>query len=131
MLGELAAALNRDGGSIADAPLSPDRLAELLALVADGTISGKIAKDVFERAYTGRESPAAIVAREGLRQVSDEGAIQALAEQVIAANPSQVAAYRSGKTGLLGFFVGQLMKASGGSANPQLASQVLKRLLDG
>jgi aspartyl-tRNA(Asn)/glutamyl-tRNA(Gln) amidotransferase subunit B len=130
VLGELAAALNRDGVTIAASPMPPDRLGELLALVADGTISGKIAKDVFERAYTGRESPAAIVAREGLRQVSDEGAIRALAAQVIAANPAQVAAYRGGKTGLVGFFVGQLMKASGGAANPQLATAILKQLLD-
>ena len=103
----------------------------MLALIADGTISGKIAKDVFERAYASRESPAAIVEREGLRQVSDEGALVAIAEKIIAANAKQVAAYRSGKTGLLGFFVGQLMKETGGTANPQLASSILERLLDG
>jgi len=130
VLGELAAALNRDGVEIDASPMPATRLGELLALVADGTISGTIAKGVFERAYTGRESPAAIVEREGLRQVSDEGAIIALAEQVLAANAKQVAAYRAGKTTLLGYFVGQLMKASGGQANPQLASAIVKRLLD-
>jgi aspartyl-tRNA(Asn)/glutamyl-tRNA(Gln) amidotransferase subunit B len=131
VLGELAAALNRDGVEIGASPMPPGALGELLALVADGTISGKIAKDVFERAYAARESPAAIARREGLRQVSDEGAIVAIAERIIAANAAQVAAYRGGKTGLLGFFVGQLMKETGGTANPKLASSVLKRLLDG
>jgi len=131
VLGELAAALNRDGVDIAASPMTAAALGELLALIADGTISGKIAKDVFERAYAARESPRAIVEREGLRQVSDEGALVAIAEQIIAANAKQVAAYRSGKTGLLGFFVGQLMKQTGGAANPQLASTILKRLLDG
>jgi aspartyl-tRNA(Asn)/glutamyl-tRNA(Gln) amidotransferase subunit B len=129
--GELAAALNRDGLDVDASPMPAARLGELLALVADGTISGKIAKDVFERAYAARESPAAIVEREGLRQVSDEGAITAMAQAVLDANAGQVAAYRGGKTNLLGFFVGQLMKATKGTANPQLASSVLKRLLDG
>ena len=130
VLGDLAAALNRDGVDIAACPLPPSHLTELLALIGDGTISGKIAKDVFERAWTGRESPAAIIEREGLRQVSDAGAIEALAAQVIASSPRQVEQYRAGKTGLLGYFVGQVMKASGGRANPQLASEAVKRLLE-
>ena len=129
VLGELAAALNRDGIDIPASPMPPAALGELLALIADGTISGKIAKDVFERAWTSRDAPAAIVEREGLRQVSDAGAIEAIAAQVIAANPKQVEQYRAGKTGLLGFFVGQVMKASGGKANPQLASEAVKKLL--
>jgi aspartyl-tRNA(Asn)/glutamyl-tRNA(Gln) amidotransferase subunit B len=131
VLGELTAAVNRDGLDLAASPVPAAALGELLALIADGTISGKIAKDVFDRAYTARESPAAIVEREGLRQVSDEGAIVAIAESILAANPGPVAAYRAGKTGLLGFFVGQLMKASGGKANPKLASAILQRLLAG
>jgi aspartyl-tRNA(Asn)/glutamyl-tRNA(Gln) amidotransferase subunit B len=131
--GELAAALNRDGLEIADSPMPAAALGELLALIADGTISGKIAKGVFERAYAAREAPAAIARREGLRQVSDEGAIEAIARQVIEAdaNAASVASYRAGKTGLLGFFVGQVMKASGGAANPKLAAAIVKRLLDG
>jgi len=130
VLGELTAALNRDGADVSASPMPPERLGELLRLVADGTISGKIGKDVFERAYRTGESPGAMVEKEGLRQVSDPDSIARIAEQVIAGNAAQAAAYRGGKTALLGFFVGQVMKATGGKANPQLTSEIVKRLLD-
>jgi aspartyl-tRNA(Asn)/glutamyl-tRNA(Gln) amidotransferase subunit B len=104
-------------------------LAELLALIADGTISGKIAKDVFAKMIESGEGAKAIVAREGLTQVSDVGAIEAAAREVIAANPKQVEQYRGGKSELLGFFVGRTLKATGGKANPAVVNEVLKKLL--
>jgi aspartyl-tRNA(Asn)/glutamyl-tRNA(Gln) amidotransferase subunit B len=115
----------------ADIPVSPTRLAELIRLIDAGTISGKIAKDVFERMWTSGEPPRAIVEREGLTQVSDEGAIQAAIDAVIAANPGQLATYRKGKTTTLGWFVGQVMRKTGGKANPQLVNDLLKKALDG
>jgi aspartyl-tRNA(Asn)/glutamyl-tRNA(Gln) amidotransferase subunit B len=115
----------------ADIPVSPSSLAELIRLIDAGTISGKIAKDVFERMWTSGEPPRAIVAREGLTQVSDEGAIQAAIDEVIAANPGQVETYRKGKTTTLGWFVGQVMRKTGGKANPQLVNNLLKKALAG
>jgi aspartyl-tRNA(Asn)/glutamyl-tRNA(Gln) amidotransferase subunit B len=117
--------------ALADIPVSPSSLAELIRLIDAGTISGKIAKDVFERMWTSREPPRAIVEREGLTQVSDEGAIQAAIDEVIAANPGQVATYRKGKTTTLGWFVGQVMRKTGGKANPQLVNDLLKKALAG
>jgi aspartyl-tRNA(Asn)/glutamyl-tRNA(Gln) amidotransferase subunit B len=113
----------------ADIPVSPSSLGELIRLIDSGTISGKTAKDVFERMWTSGEPPRAIVEREGLTQVSDEGAIQAAVDEVIAANPGQVATYRKGKTTTLGWFVGQVMRKTGGKANPQLVNDLLKRAL--
>ena len=111
--------------------IGPAALAELLALIADGTISGKIAKDVFAKMLAGGESPRAIVEREGLVQVSDVSAIEAAARQVIEANPKQAEQYRGGKQELIGFFVGRVMKATQGKANPALVNEILKRLLAG
>ncbi len=129
LLGDLLGMLNRDGRAIDASPVAAASLAALVRLVDDGVVSGKIAKDVLARAYASGEAPEAIVEREGLRQISDTGAIEALARQIIDANPKQAEQYRAGKTNLLGFFVGQLMKASGGKANPALASELLTRLL--
>ncbi|MCB9559578.1 MAG: Asp-tRNA(Asn)/Glu-tRNA(Gln) amidotransferase subunit GatB [Kofleriaceae bacterium] len=131
LVGDLLGALNRDGRAVADSPVTPAGLAALVRLVDDDVISGKIAKDVLARAYASGEAPDAIVEREGLRQITDAGAIEALARQIVEANPKQAAQYRGGKDNLLGFFVGQLMKASGGKANPQLASELLRKLLAG
>ncbi|HVV88567.1 MAG TPA: Asp-tRNA(Asn)/Glu-tRNA(Gln) amidotransferase subunit GatB [Kofleriaceae bacterium] len=125
--GELTAALA--GRPIGASPVAADALAELVALIADGTISGKQGKDVFAIMVERGERPAAIVERLGLRQISDEAALVPLAEKIVADNPKQVAQYRGGKEGLLGFFVGQLLKATGGQANPQVASALMKRLL--
>jgi aspartyl-tRNA(Asn)/glutamyl-tRNA(Gln) amidotransferase subunit B len=111
-------------------PVAPGRLAELVSLVDAGTITGRSAKDVFERMWATGEGAGAIVEREGLRQVSDEGAIQAAVGEVLAASPEQVAAYRSGKTSTLGWFVGRVMRKTGGKANPQLVNALLKKALE-
>jgi aspartyl-tRNA(Asn)/glutamyl-tRNA(Gln) amidotransferase subunit B len=129
--GELFAALNRTGKAIGDSPVSAASLGGLICLIADGTISGRIAKEVFEMMFeTGKEA-AAIVEEQGLRQVSDEGAIDAAVVQVLEANADKVAEYKAGKDKLFGFFVGQVMKATGGKANPALVNEVLKRRLAG
>jgi aspartyl-tRNA(Asn)/glutamyl-tRNA(Gln) amidotransferase subunit B len=118
-------------GLLAGCPVKPDSLAEMIRLIDSGAISGKIAKDVFERMWTSGEAPRTIVEREGLRQVSDEGAIRAAVDEVIAAHPEQVATYRNGKTSALGWFVGQVMRKTGGKANPGLVNDLLKKALAG
>ncbi len=127
---ELAAALNREGLDIACSPVSPERLGGLLTRIADGTISGKIAKQVFEHMWRDGAEADTIIEREGLRQITDTSALEALVDEVLAANPKQVEQYRAGKTKLLGFFVGQIMKATRGKANPAQVNQLLKRRLD-
>jgi aspartyl-tRNA(Asn)/glutamyl-tRNA(Gln) amidotransferase subunit B len=107
-----------------------ERLAELIRLIDAGTISGRIAKDVFERMWGTGEAPEAIVAREGLGQVSDETALRAVVDAVLAESPDQVATYRKGKTSAFGWFVGQVMRRTGGKANPQLVNELLKRTLE-
>jgi aspartyl-tRNA(Asn)/glutamyl-tRNA(Gln) amidotransferase subunit B len=127
--GELFAALNRAGKGIAESPVSAAALGELLDLLADGTISGRIAKDVFGAMVETGERPGDIVEQRGLKQVTDAGAIAAAVERVLAANPDKVAEYRGGREKLFGFFVGQVMKAMGGKANPALVNEVLRRRL--
>ena len=129
LTGELFGALNRTGRTLATSPVSPAQAAELLALVADGTISGSIAKQVFEKMLETGTGAAAIVQLEGLRQTSDTGAIDAAVAQVLAANADKVEQYRGGKEALFGFFVGQTMKAMAGKANPQLVNQALREKL--
>ncbi|MEZ4363796.1 MAG: Asp-tRNA(Asn)/Glu-tRNA(Gln) amidotransferase subunit GatB [Kofleriaceae bacterium] len=129
MLTELLGALNRTGAEIEASPLPPRALAELVDLIEDGTISGKQAKEVFEACYGSGESPAAYVEAKGLRQISSEPELLAVIEQVLAKNAKQAADYRAGKEGLFGFFVGQVMKATEGRANPQLTSELLLRVL--
>jgi aspartyl-tRNA(Asn)/glutamyl-tRNA(Gln) amidotransferase subunit B len=113
-----------------DIPLDPERLAKIVVLVKDGTISGKIAKDVFEAVYDSGKDPADVVREQGLSQVTDEGAIREAIEKVVTRSQSQHAQYRAGKTALLGFFVGQVLKATGGKANPALVNRLLKERLD-
>ena len=127
MVGELTAVLA--GRPIAESPVGPQALAELVLLITDGTISGKQGKEVFATMVATGESASALVERKGLRQISDEATLLPLAEKVLADNARQVALYRGGKDGLLGFFVGALLKASGGQANPTVASALMKRLL--
>ena len=131
VMGDLSGALNKAGLEITESPVSEVALAGLLARIADETISGKIAKEVFEAMWQGEGDADAVIAARGLEQVKDSGAIEALVEQVIAANPDQLEQYRAGKTKLMGFFVGQVMKASQGKANPQQVNDILKRRLDG
>ena len=113
-----------------DIPLAPERLGKIVVMIKDGTISGKIAKDVFEMVYATGKEPADVVRERGLGQVTDEGPIRAAIDSVIAENPGQLAKYRAGKTALLGFFVGQVLKATGGKANPELVNRLLKERLD-
>ncbi len=126
---ELFGALNRTGRDIATSPVSPTQAAELLALVADGTLSGSLAKQVFEVMLETGDAPAKIVEDRGLKQTSDTGAIEAVIAEVIDKNPNQLAQYRGGKETLFGFFVGQTMKAMGGKANPAVVNELLKKAL--
>jgi aspartyl-tRNA(Asn)/glutamyl-tRNA(Gln) amidotransferase subunit B len=129
ILGDLAAALNRDGLDIDHCRLNPDRLAGLLIRLADNTISGKIAKDVFEAMWAGEGSADEIIEARGLRQITDSLAIEAAVDAVIAAHPGQSAEYRAGKDKVLGFLVGQVMKNTKGKANPAEVNRILKRRL--
>ena len=128
VINELAGCLNSEGKEIAASPLSVAQLGAILDLVAAGTISGKIAKDVFEIVWSEGGDPAAIVEARGLRQVTDTGAIEKLVDEAIAANPDKVADAKA-KPAALGWFVGQVMKASGGKANPQAVNALLKQKL--
>jgi aspartyl-tRNA(Asn)/glutamyl-tRNA(Gln) amidotransferase subunit B len=123
--------LKDDPRPLTEAPVTPARLAAMLKLLAAGTISGKIAKDLFEKMWQTGEAPQALVAREGLIQVSDEATIAGIVAAVIAENPRQVATYKGGKPSALGWFVGQVMRRMDGKANPQLVNQLLRRALDG
>jgi len=131
LTGDLFGALNKAGKTIAETPVSAKQGAELLALIEDGTISGRIAKDVFEVMFETGKNAGVIVEEKGLKQVSDTGAIEAIIDEIIAANQGQVEQYRAGKTKLMGFFVGQVMKATQGKANPGVVNQLLKPKLDG
>jgi aspartyl-tRNA(Asn)/glutamyl-tRNA(Gln) amidotransferase subunit B len=125
---ELFGALNRAGRDIALSPVTPERLGELVDLIQAGTISGRIAKDVFSEMLESGDAPAAIVEQKGLKQISDSGALEKIIDQLVAANPGQVESYRKNPKAL-GWFVGQVMRQTQGQANPQLVNQVLKRKL--
>jgi len=127
---ELFGALNRLGRDITDSPVTPGQAAELLALVADGTLSGSLAKQVFEIMLDTGEAPGKIVEDRGLKQTSDTGAIEAEIAKILAANPDKLADYRGGKDKLFGFFVGQTMRAMGGKANPGVVNDLLKKALE-
>lgn len=129
LLSELYGALNRLGKTLEESPVSPERGAELLALVADGTISGSIAKQVFEIMLESGDAPAKIVEDKGLKQTTDTGAIDAAVAKILADNADKVEQYKSGKEALFGFFVGQTMKAMQGKANPQIVNELLKKAL--
>ena len=117
------------GRDIADSPVSPQQASELIGLMTDGTLSGSLAKQVFEKMLETGDSAGTIVEREGLRQTSDTGAIEAAVNTVLSANADKVADYRGGKEALFGFFVGQTMKAMGGKANPKLVNEAVKKAL--
>jgi aspartyl-tRNA(Asn)/glutamyl-tRNA(Gln) amidotransferase subunit B len=129
VMGELSARLNREGLEITASPISADALAGLLGRIADGTISGKIAKDVFDAMWAGEGSADAIIEKKGLKQISDAGAIEKIVDEVIAANAQQVADYRGGKEKAFNSLVGQVMKASKGKANPAQVNEILKKRL--
>ena len=131
VMGELSGLLNRDGLEIGASPVSAERLAGLLGRIVDGTISGKLAKEVLEAMWIERRDADTIIEAKGLRQITDTSAIEKAITEVLAANPAQLADYRSGKDKLFGFFVGQVMKATGGKANPGQVNELLRRLLAG
>ena len=129
LISELFGALNKIGKDLETSPVTPEKGAELLALIADGTISGSIAKQVLEKMLETGDAAGVIVEREGLKQTSDTGAIEAVIAKVLAENGDKVEAYRGGKDKLFGFFVGQTMKAMQGKANPQVVNELLKKAL--
>jgi aspartyl-tRNA(Asn)/glutamyl-tRNA(Gln) amidotransferase subunit B len=129
IMGDVLRKLKETDTTIADAPVSPELLTGLLARIADNTISGKIAKTVFEKMWQGGRTADQIIEKEGLKQVTDTGAIESLVDEVIAANPDQVVEYLGGKDKLIGFFVGKVMQASQGKANPGMVNQLLKKKL--
>jgi aspartyl-tRNA(Asn)/glutamyl-tRNA(Gln) amidotransferase subunit B len=129
MTGELFGRLNKLGIEIEQSPISVEKFSGLLALIADNTISGKIAKDVLDKMFESGKDATVIVQEEGLTQITDTGAIEKVIDEVMAANPDKVAEYKSGKDKLFGFFVGQTLKASGGKANPAAVNELLKKKL--
>ena len=129
LMGELLRLLNATGTEMGDCLLKPEQLAAMLVLIDQGTISGKIAKTVFEEMFATGKDPKTIVREKGLVQISDEGALAAMVEEVIANNPKTVEDYRSGKEKALGFLVGQVMKATRGKANPEIVNRLLKEKL--
>jgi aspartyl-tRNA(Asn)/glutamyl-tRNA(Gln) amidotransferase subunit B len=129
IMGELSAALNKADLEITQSPISTIQLAKLLQRIEDNTISGKIAKTIFESLWNGEADVDQIIEKQGLKQVTDSGAIEQLIDKILADNPEHVAEYRGGKDKLFGFFVGQAMKASGGKMNPQQLNELLKKKL--
>ncbi len=129
IIGELFAALNEKNLEITESPITAGNLSKLINLIKDGTISGKIAKTVFEQMMEGDKDPKKIVEEKGLKQESDPKALEALIDKVIDDNRDKATEYKSGKVKLFGFFVGQVMKVSGGKANPQLVNEILKKKL--
>jgi len=131
VMGELAAALNKEGLEVSSGRMPAARLGELLGRVQDGTVSGKIAKEVFELMWSHGSSADEVIESKGLRQITDSAAIARAIEEVMAKNPAQLAEYRAGKDKLFGFFVGQVMKATGGKANPAQLNELLRSKLRG
>jgi aspartyl-tRNA(Asn)/glutamyl-tRNA(Gln) amidotransferase subunit B len=129
VMGELAAALNKASLEISESPMTAEQLAGLVKRIADNTISGKIAKDIFEAMWQGEGTADHIIETKGLRQVTDVNALEKIISEVVAASPTQLADYRSGKDKLFGYFVGQVMKATQGKANPQQVNEILKKIL--
>jgi aspartyl-tRNA(Asn)/glutamyl-tRNA(Gln) amidotransferase subunit B len=131
VMGDLSGALNRDGIEVTESRIGADRLAGLLRRIVDETISGKIAKEVFEAMWAEGQDADVIIEAKGLKQITDTGAIEKVIDDIMAANPKQLADYRSGKDKLFGFFVGQVMKVTGGKANPGQVNDLLKKKLAG
>jgi aspartyl-tRNA(Asn)/glutamyl-tRNA(Gln) amidotransferase subunit B len=129
VLGELSAALNRDAIDVGDSSVPPHALGELLLRIKDGTVSGKIAKDVFEAMWQGEGSADEIIDAKGLKQITDSGAIEAVVDEVLAASAEQVRQYRGGNQKVIGYLVGQVMKASQGKANPKQVNEILRSKL--
>jgi aspartyl-tRNA(Asn)/glutamyl-tRNA(Gln) amidotransferase subunit B len=131
VMGELLRELNNSGTDVSQSPVSPEKLVSLLNVVEKGMISLKVARDIFPELYASGKTPEQIVQEKGLSQISDERVLETIIEEVIAKNPSQAEQYHSGRTQVLGFLVGQVMKASGGKANPGKVNDLLRRKLEG
>jgi aspartyl-tRNA(Asn)/glutamyl-tRNA(Gln) amidotransferase subunit B len=129
IMGDLAAASKAAGKDVGQSPVSAENLGKLIQLIRNGEINGKQAKEIFPKMWETGDTPSAIIEREGLKQITDTGTLEKIADEVIAANPKQLEQFRSGKTTVLGFFVGQVMKASRGQANPATVNEVLRRKL--
>ncbi len=130
VMGSLLGTLNAENKTIDQSPVSPEQLADLLKLIDSGTISGKIAKTVFEEMVSSGKPPEAIVREKGLVQISDSDALSEIVDRILAGNPKEVEAYKGGKTKLLGFFVGQVMKETRGKANPKMVNEILEKALE-
>ena len=130
IMGELSAELNNENLGIKESKVSSNKLGQLISRIEDGTISGKIAKDIFEKIWTTGKEVDDIIKKEGLEQVTDDKEIESMIDEVIENNPGQLQQYRSGKDRLFGFFVGQVMKASQGKANPKQVNDILKSKLE-
>ena len=131
VMGDVSGFLNKENKEIGDSPVSAAMLAGMIKRIVDNTISGKIAKDVFEAMWSGEGNADAVIEKKGLKQITDTGAIEAAIKDIMAKNPKQVEGYRGGQDKLLGFFVGQVMKAMGGKANPAQLNELLKKMLAG
>ena len=129
IMGEFLAELNKDNLPISDSKVSAKQLGTLISRIEDSTISGKIAKDVFEKMWESSKGPDQIIAEQGLEQVTDDKEIESMIDEVIKNNPEQLKQYQSGKDRLFGFFVGQVMQASQGKANPKQVNEILKSKL--
>jgi aspartyl-tRNA(Asn)/glutamyl-tRNA(Gln) amidotransferase subunit B len=129
VMGDLSALLNKEGRDITDSPVGPDMLGGMLQRISDGTISGKLAKQVFEAMWAGEGDADTVIEKQGLKQITDSGAIEQLVRDVIAASPKQVEQYQCGQEKVFGFFVGQVMKATQGKANPGEVNKLLKKIL--
>jgi aspartyl-tRNA(Asn)/glutamyl-tRNA(Gln) amidotransferase subunit B len=130
VMGDLMGMLNAEGKDLAASPVSAEKLGELVQLISSGALSGKLAKEIFPRMFVSGDGPAAIMEREGLKQISDTGALQKIIDDVISANPKQVEQYRGGKSTVINFLVGQAMKATRGQANVALVTAILKQKLE-
>jgi aspartyl-tRNA(Asn)/glutamyl-tRNA(Gln) amidotransferase subunit B len=129
VMGDLMGALKAESKDITESPVSASRLGELVRMIASGELSGKLAKEVFPKMFATGDAPATIVEREGLKQISDSGALEAAVDEVIAQNPKQVDQYRGGKTTVMNFLVGQVMRATRGQANVATVTEIFKRKL--
>jgi len=130
-MGDVLRFLNEEKRDIRNCPITAQSLAEMISLIEDGTISGKMAKDIIDEMYKTGKSPRVIIAERGMVQITDESALAKTIQTIMDANPNQLKDYRSGKEKLFGFFVGQVMKATQGKANPQKVNELLKKMLVG
>ena len=130
VMGELSGALNRSDTGIAHSPVTAEALGDMLLRIEDGTISGKIAKQVFEAMWQGEGTADEVIERQGLKQISDSSAIEGIIQEVLDKSPQQIEQYRNGQVKLFGYFVGQVMQATQGKANPKQVNELLRKKLD-